>query len=223
MNIKEKIGQRIRDQRAAQGLTRKALSELTSNELKQSRINNWERGDRTPGPEEIKLLAKVLDASPSFLMCLTDENKPSSEGSSSKTHVPLLDHKQACDYQEHVQRITNQHHKNKALLVAVNSDVASKLGEYAFALKMLDDSMIPEMRVNDIQIIDPAVSPNPGDYVAVKISGKQTVFICQYKQLSYTSSEFELLTLNDKWPNITPNQNVQVDIIGKVMQNIRLY
>jgi len=88
---------------------------------------------------------------------------------------------------------------------------------------MLDDSMSPEIRINDVQIIDPSISPNPGDYVAVKISGKPEAIICLYKKLSYTSSEFELLTLNDNWPNITVNESVQVEIIGKVIQNIRGY
>ena len=43
MNVKEKIGQRIKQERTAKGLTRKALSELTEN-LNISRINNYERG-----------------------------------------------------------------------------------------------------------------------------------------------------------------------------------
>ena len=72
-------------------------------------------------------------------------------------------------------------------------------------------------------MIDPSASPNPGDYVAVKISGKNDVFVCQYKKLSYISSEFELLTLNDKWPNITVNESVRVGIVGKVVQNTRRY
>ncbi len=46
MNIKEEIGARIFQERQAKGLTRKALAELTD-DLKPSRINNWERGLRT--------------------------------------------------------------------------------------------------------------------------------------------------------------------------------
>ncbi|KTD57021.1 phage repressor [Legionella santicrucis] len=60
------------DERKAKGLTRKALAELTG-ELKTSRINNYERGDRRP--TEIKLLADVLEVSPSYLMCLTDNRE----------------------------------------------------------------------------------------------------------------------------------------------------
>ena len=45
----------------------------------------------------------------------------------------------------------------------------------------------------------------------------------QYKKLSYTSSEFELRTLNDNWPNIAVNENGQAEIIGKVVQVTRVY
>ena len=222
MNIKERIGQRIREQRKAKGLTRKALAELTI-ELKPSRINNWERGDRTPGAEEIKLLAKILEASPAFLMCLTDDNQPYQTEINPRPQVPLLDHKQACDYRTHIQRISNLHVTNKPVLVPVSQELISQLGEHAFALKMIDDSMIPDIRVNDILIVDPSISPNPGDFVCIKIIGKQGLYICQYKQLSYEDSDFELVTLNENWPNITVNAKNKAEIIGKIIQNMRIY
>lgn len=219
INIKEEIGRRILAARKARGLTQKALGALTD-DLKQSRINNWENGIRTPGPEEIKQLAKALDVSAAYLMCLSDQPK---EVSIESCFIPLLNHIQACDPQSHIQAIKQQECSGEATFIPVSAELAERLGEYAFALKMTDDSMIPEIRINDVQIIDPSASPNPSDYVAVKISGKPEVVICQYKKLSYTSSEFELMTLNDNWPNITVNENVQAEIIGKVAQNTRAY
>lgn len=219
INIKEEIGRRILAARKAKGLTQKALGELTD-DLKQSRINNWENGIRTPGPEEIKQLARALDVSPAYLMCLTDQpNEISIEGSL----IPILNHIQASDPKTHIQAIKHQAYPAEETYIPVSAELAGRLGEYAFALKMTDDSMVPEMRINDIQIIDPSASPNPSDYVAVKISGKPEVIICQYKKLSYTSPEFELMTLNDNWPNITVNENVQAEIVGKVVQNTRSY
>lgn len=44
-------------------------------------------------------------------------------------------------------------------------------------------------------------------------------YICCMQSLP----EFELMTLNDHWPNITVNESVQVEIIGKIVQNIRTY
>lgn len=153
------------------------------------------------GPEEITQLAQALEVSPSFLMGLSDE-RDGDFGINSRVGslIPLLDHKQAGDPKYHIQRVKEEPYAEKITFLPVNQDIANQLDEYAFALKMLDDSMSPELRINDIQIVDPSISPNPGDFVVVKISGKDDVIICQYKKISYTSSEFELLTLNDNLP-----------------------
>ncbi|WP_454785387.1 LexA family protein [Legionella sp. WA2024007413] len=223
MSIREKIGKRIHEARKAKGLTRQALADLTD-DIKPSRINNWEHGTRMPGPEEITQLAQALEVSPSFLMGLSDK-RDGDFGINSRigTLIPLLDSKQARDPSSHIQRIKEQFYSDKITFVLVGSEIANQMDENAFALKMRDDSMIPEMRIDDIQIVDPSVSPNPGDFVVAKISGKQDVIICQYKKLSYTSPEFELLTLNDNWPNITVNESEQAEIVGTIIQIIRTY
>lgn len=221
MNIKEEIGQRIQTARKEKGLTQTQLAKL-SGELKQPRINNWERGIRTPGPQEIKQLANVLEVSPAYLMCLADV-KQVKKKSGFEALIPLLDHIQACNAYENIQSIQNQDNLTNVTFIPICNDLVPQLGTFSFALKMLDDSMSPEIRANDIQIIDPSSLPKPGDYVAVKISGKLEAIICQYKKISFTSPECELLTLNDNWPNITVDESMQVEIIGKVIQNIRCY
>ena len=110
---------------------------------------------------------------------------------------------------------------DNVILITASTGLLSKLGADAFALKMSDDSMMPEFRPNDILVINSSAAPEPGNYVAVKMSGKLEVIICQYKKLSYNSSEFELLTLNDHWPNIKVADDVDVEIVGKVVQCMR--
>ena len=70
-------------------------------------------------------------------------------------------------------------------------------------------------------MIDLSISPQPGNYVLVKIAGKAEVIVCQYKKLSYTAPEFELLTLNDNWPNIKVSDGVNVEVVGVLVQYIR--
>jgi SOS-response transcriptional repressor LexA len=218
LNIKQSIGKRIYEARKAKGLTLKALGELT--ELKQTRLTNWEQGTRAPGPEEIKLLAVALEVSPAFLMCLSDDRQFKEEKIPYKL-IPLLDHRQATEAKSFIK----QTHEQKASLpsVAVSSELLPALNAEIFALKMMDDSMSPEIRIGDVLVMDLLLSPNPGDYVVVKLRGKSEVIICQYKKLSYTSPEFELLTLNDNWPNIKVNEGAEVEIIGTLVQVIRQY
>ncbi|HDO7865867.1 TPA: LexA family protein [Legionella pneumophila] len=207
MNVKEKIGLRIRHERTTKGLTRKALAELTEN-LNISRINNYERGERTPGPEEITQLAKALEVSPAFLMGLSDERDGEfSRNSGVGTLIPLLDYKQACDPSLYIQKIKDESHSEKITFVPVSPDIANQIDENAFALQIKDNSMEPEFRVNDILIFNPSAKLNPGDFVAAKIGNENEIIIRKYKQLSFTQTEqsFELIALNEDWANIQVN------------------
>ncbi|HAT8326751.1 TPA: helix-turn-helix domain-containing protein [Legionella pneumophila] len=206
--------------RKAKGLTRKALADLTD-DLKQSRINNWERGMRTPGPGEVKQLAHALEVPAAFLMCLSDEKINQTKNPSRL--VPLLNHYQACEASSHIKAIREMEQQDEVIFISVSTELLPNLGYEAFALKMLNDSMHPEIRINDIQVIDPSIVPKPGDFVVVKINSKPEVIICKYKKLSYTSADFELLTLNDNWPSIRVCDDIKAEIIGVVVQNIRGY
>ncbi|HAT8177892.1 XRE family transcriptional regulator [Legionella pneumophila serogroup 1] len=219
LNIKKEIGNRIFEARKAKGWTLKALGELAGG-LKQTRLTNWEQGVRTPGPEEIKLLAQALDVSPAYLMCLSDEMR-FNEAKNPSQLIPLLDYRQACEPKLHTD--VERELFDDMIYISLSTGLLPELSSGAFALKIKDDSMVPEIRINDVLVIDPVILPTPGDYVVVKINNKLEVIVCQYKKLSYTSSEFELLTLNDNWPNIKVNENVEVVIIGKIVQNIRTY
>ena len=218
LNIKKEIGRRIHDARKEKGLTLKALGELTGN-LKQTRLTNWEQGIRAPGPEEIKLLAHALDVSPAFLMCLSDD-KVFKQPKRLVQFIPLLDHQQACDAGLHIDAIRTQQ-PDSLDVIPISTRLLPELSAKAFVLRMIDDSMMPDIRVNDVLVIDPAVSPKPGDFVVATVVGKDEAIVCQYRKLSYTSPEFDLMTLNENWPNINVNKNVQVEIVGKVVQNIR--
>ena len=202
MNIKQKIGQRIQEERMAKGFTRKALEELTG-DLKQSRISNWERGDRTPGPEEIKQLAKALDISAAYLMCLTDEKKPKKIPGLGAL-IPVIDHHQACDPQTALQTIKSESNAEKLSFIPVSAELTARLGEYAFALKMKDESMHPELRVNDILVIDPDLKVQPGSLVAARLNEENDVIVRRYKQLAASKEfkPFELRAENDNWGDI---------------------
>lgn len=221
LNIKKEIGKRILEARKAKDLTLKALGELAGG-LKQTRLTNWEQGTRTPGPEEIKQLAQALDVSPAFLMCLSDDVQVKKTNRPSHL-IPLLDHQQACDAKSHTVAIHAHDSFGDIVFISVSCALLPKLSSESFALKMTDESMMPEIRVGDLLVIDPLISPQPGDFVVVKVDGQQEVIISQYKMLSYASSDFELLTLNDNWPNIKVTEELSLAILGTVLQNIHTY
>ncbi len=217
LDIKKAIGERICEARKAKGLTLKELGNIAGN-LKQTRLTNWEKGTRTPGPEEIKLLASALDVSAAYLMCLSDDKESLSSKGPSRL-VPLLDSRQASDFKSYVQT----ENQNEMTMIAASLELLPSLSDNAFAFTIADESMMPEFRVNDVLIIEPDAAPSPGNYVAIKVEEKAEVIVCQYKKLSFTSSEFELMTLNDNWPNIKVDEGVNVVIVGQVVQKVRSY
>lgn len=221
LDIKKEIGKRIHAARKSQGLTLVALGELAGN-MKQTRLTNWERGTRTPGPEEIKQLAKALDVSPAYLMCLSDEPQDKTANCFSRL-LPLLDTHQAASAQNFISAVTDQETADTIQFLSVSTALLPTLSNASFALTMTDESMMPEIRINDVLIIDPLTSPKPGSYVVVKMANKAEVIVCQYKKLSYTAPEFELITLNDNWPNITVTDDIKIDVVGSVIQYIRTY
>lgn len=220
MNIKEKIGERIFQERQAKGLTRKALAELTD-DLKPSRINNWERGIRTPGPEEIKQLADALDVAPGYLMCLTDDKQIQKEFSWLGALIPLLDTQQACNPKTCIQSIKEDWDTSSVSFIPLTPELSKQLGNNAFAYCMRDDSMVPELKSGDILIINPDKNAQPGEIVVAQNNNE--VVVRRYKQLSADkpNKEYELIALNDNWANIRVQQGSHYQIVGVVLTLIR--
>lgn len=218
MSIKEKIGLRIKQERLNKKLTMKALAQLTEN-LNISRINNYERGERTPGPEEIKQLAKALDVSPAFLMCLSDDPQGSFKTPGLGGLIPLLNYKNAQDPITALKKLTDTLSIEKIDFVPISSSIKKRVGNHVFALPVKDESMSPEFTIEDILIIDPDTFPNPGDFIVVHLVDDSEVIIRKLKQLSIDkdSPEFELASLNDDWPNIKISFDFKKIFVGTVI------
>lgn len=79
MDLTQKIGQRLRAARQAQGLSLSDLSSRTGS-LSKSRISNYEQGIRRMGLEEAQELALALGSvTPTYLLCLDDKDPLSVE------------------------------------------------------------------------------------------------------------------------------------------------
>jgi SOS-response transcriptional repressor LexA len=85
-------------------------------------------------------------------------------------------------------------------LVMVHEDVSAR----AFALRIVGDSMLPEFREGDIIIVDPDVTPQPGDYVVAKNHSEEATFK-RYRPRGMNESGkeyFELVPLNQDFPTL---------------------
>jgi transcriptional regulator with XRE-family HTH domain len=67
----EKIGERIKEARIARDMTRKALAEKIG--ATPSLLTNYENGDRVPSLQNLIAIARTLETSADFLLCLTEQ------------------------------------------------------------------------------------------------------------------------------------------------------
>lgn len=143
----------------------------------------------------------------------TDANSAPAEIGSRR--IPLVSYVQAGDWSEPHSPIAAEEPAEYLL-----TDM--KLSENAFALEIKGRSMTPEFNPGDRVIIDPAVAPSPGDYVAAMNGGHEAVFK-KYRPRSTDGMGnvvFELTPLNPDYPVMRSDECV-IRIVGTMVEHRR--
>ena len=99
---------------------------------------------------------------------------------------------------------------------------ASDLGQYAFALEIVGDSMYPEFKPGDRIIVDPDTQPLPGDFVIAQNDGEEATFK-KYKPRGFDANGreyFELIPINENYPKLD-SRFQDIKIIATVIDHIR--
>lgn len=90
----------------------------------------------------------------------------------------------------------------------------------AFALQIKGNSMLPDFSPGDRVIIDPNISPSPGDFVAAKNGDDEATFK-KYRPRGMDASGdivFELVPLNEDFPSIRSDAQ-PISIIGTMVEH----
>ena len=95
-----------------------------------------------------------------------------------------------------------------------------ELSEGAFALEIKGDSMQPDFKPGDRVIIDPGISPQPGDFVVAKNGNEEATFK-KYRPRGMDASGnvvFELVPLNEDYPTMRSDV-VHIRIVGTMVEH----
>ena len=106
MNLKEKIGERLREQRTNLGLSLKELSDASGGLYSPSRIGNYEQGIRMLPLEVANNLSKPLKCSAPFLLCY-DRNETIASMSPAQIELLRAYMQAPATLQEGVRRLLN--------------------------------------------------------------------------------------------------------------------
>lgn len=95
-----------------------------------------------------------------------------------------------------------------------------ELSSSSFALEIKGDSMLPEFKAGDRIIVDPAVAPQPGDYVVAK-NGENEATFKKYRPRSineHGETVFELVPLNEDYPSMRSDVT-PIRIVGTMVEH----
>lgn len=127
--------------------------------------------------------------------------------------IPLISHVQAGNWSE----ATDPHAMGDGFDFLLTDH---ELSESAFALEIKGDSMLPEFKPGDRVIIDPAVHPQPGDFVVAK-NGEEEATFKKYRPRGvneFGGEVFELVPLNEDYA--TMRSDVQpIRIVGTMVEH----
>ncbi|OOF72958.1 repressor [Rodentibacter caecimuris] len=211
------LGERIKAYREQLGISQKELAERsnqldkTNSNWGQPRIANYEKGNRTPNLDDIKILGKVLNVDPQVLAF--DTNVEPIKIVRSREY-PLLSKVQAglwtgIDYLQNI---------DEGFEFLSTNTLAS---ENAFFLQISGQSMETRFHEGDLVLIDPDLAPTPGKFVAA-VNGDGEATFKKYKELGtfdeWGSPHFELVPLNDVFPTLS-SLNQEIRIIGVAVEH----
>jgi SOS-response transcriptional repressor LexA len=215
------LGQRIRARRDAVGLTQEKLAAKCG--VSRAAVAQWESGVTRPSLDNLVKAAEALSVWLSWLtvgdQSLPDTPNPFASSSvtpsGNRRGVPVIDLERA-----------SQWDTLQATLPADLERIAGDpdLSPRAFALLIRDNSMAPDFSEGDKIILDPDVTPQPGDLVVAKLDSEAEATFKKFRPRGTDgtgASPIELAPLNPDWPTLVINTENPGRIIATLVEQRR--
>lgn len=129
--------------------------------------------------------------------------------------VPVISYVQAGDWTSMIEAYTKGNG-----FTEIFAD--KRIGKNSFALEIKGNSMLPRFLEGDRVIIDPDVTPIPGDFVVAKEEYSGDTTFKQYRPRGFDENRkpiIELKALNDLWPSLILDEKNPGKIIGTMMEH----
>jgi SOS-response transcriptional repressor LexA len=221
-NIMNALGPRIRDARERAHLTQQALGRLCG--VSRAAIAQWENGTTSPS---LAHLQRAADALGVWVSWLTGENEGAGaavpgevSGSAPGPRgrgVAVIDYVAAGAWDA----VTDPYPPGRGMELLVTERSA---GGSSFALVVRGTSMEPEFRDGDKIIVDPDVTPQPGDYVVAKLEREDEATFKKFRPRGSDAAGqpvIDLVPLNEDWPVLHIDAANPGRIVGTMVEHRR--
>jgi transcriptional regulator with XRE-family HTH domain len=200
------FSQRLRAAREAARLTLEAVGKAVG--VTPQAVYRWEHGKAMPGAEKIGQLAIILGVSPTFLLTGTEAVRESNLGTRGHRIVSLYRAEDVASGTMSVEQGRFSTHFS--------------CGPTAFAVSLWDGSNAPEYRAGDQVVIDPSITPEPGDMVFVAIGSPAVPVFGKYATRSHNGDRVRVIQpLNPDWAEHVIGSNDVAEIKGVMTEHAR--
>ncbi|MBN4665410.1 LexA family transcriptional regulator [Pandoraea nosoerga] len=207
------IAQWIRASREAAQLKQDELAERLGKT--RGNISAWENGRHEPSYSQILEIARLTKHAVPIPGMESEPHRNVSAAEIGQRKIPLISSVQAGRMTEALEPFPPG-----VAFEYLLTDL--DLSENAFALEIEGQSMEPEFKAGDRIIVDPALQPQPGDFVVAK-NGREEATFKKYRPRGMGQGGrevFELVPLNDDYPTIN-SEHEPARIIGVMVEHRR--
>lgn len=207
------VGNNIRKLRQARGWTILELANRIESDV--GNLSRLERGKQGYSDEMLHKLAFALGCPVGDFFAGEDALKDVQLVPLGSRRIPVIGHDQVSQIQV-----------KAGAPASVDADewllTDLELSPQAFALSISGDSMAPEFKEGDRVIIDPAITPQPGDFVVAKQGDKEIIFN-KFRPRGLNEDGhalFELVPLNEDYPSLRSDRS-DITIVGTMVEHRR--
>lgn len=188
------MGERIKQLRLANGLTQEELGRYIG--VQKAAIRKYEKGEvQNIKRSSIEILSNLFKVSPSYLMCINEENNVSV---AKTTTIPLIS-----NFLDNLE-ISRKKYFIKDIIIN------DELPQNTFALQINDNSMLPLLGINDIAIITEQFEFESGQTCLVLVNN-----ILMIRKVSKIDNIYELQAMNPYYPL---EETKELKFYGKVIK-----
>jgi SOS-response transcriptional repressor LexA len=184
------------------------------------RLYNWRK--RGLPAEEVLKVAEAFGVSTDWLLT-GKEPQPAGPPqlisvAPSARRIPVVDYVQAGGFRDVIDAYAMGNGFDE---IFVDAGLAGRLSPYAFALQVEGDSMRPDYAPGDIVVVNPDLSPRPGDVVVAKLDREGSATLKRFRDRGVDASGqrvIELVPFNDDYPVLVMDTGNPGRIIGVVVE-----
>ncbi len=180
-------------------------------------IAQWENGTTLPSLAHLQMAADALGVWVSWLTGENDGGTSPLPAPAPGRMVPIIDTVAAGAWGA----VTDPYPPGRGMDVLITEQ---HLGSAAFGLVISGTSMAPEFEDGDKIIVDPDVTPVPGDFVVAKLDDAGEATFKKYRPRGVDAAGrpvIELVPLNEDWPSLRIDADHPGRIVGTMIEHRR--